>query len=53
MMEKSLEMKFPLECYRRAQRGKKYFWENGTLLWPVNASSDESVRAVKNQKTLS
>ena len=41
----------PSELVKSANRGKKYF-NDGRLLWPVNASSDESIQTVKDAESL-
>ena len=46
LMEKILGP-IPVELVRQANRGKKYF-NDDKLLWPVNASSDESVDVVND-----
>lgn len=50
MMEKVLGP-IPSQLAAEATRGKKYFNMN-KLLWPVNASSDESIREVAKTKSL-
>ncbi len=50
LMEKTLGP-MPASVVEEARRGKKYFLD-GRLLWPINASSDESVEMVSKATSL-